>query len=37
MHKLCIPPVTTVVAQISTANHNDLVHNYDTIDWLPIT
>jgi hypothetical protein len=27
-------PVTTVVAQISTSNHNDLVHNYDTIDCL---
>jgi hypothetical protein len=26
-------PVTTVVAQISTSNHNDLVHDYDTIDW----
>jgi hypothetical protein len=25
-------PVTTVVAQISTSNHNDLVHDYDTID-----
>jgi hypothetical protein len=24
--------VTTVVAQISTSNHNDLMHNYDTID-----
>jgi hypothetical protein len=27
-------PVTIVVAQISTSNHNDLVHNYDTIDCL---
>jgi len=33
MHKLCIPPVTTVVAQISTSDYNVLVHNYDTIDW----
>src|ERR1700710_1814660 len=27
-------PVTTVVAQISTSNHNDLVHSYDTIDCM---
>jgi hypothetical protein len=32
MHKSCVQPFTTVVAQVSTSNHNDLVHNYDTID-----